>query len=148
MSSEAMTALAAAGGTAVVQAAGTDAWTDSASGRQAGSARGNPQREHAELERLDQAASELEAAAAAGPTEAQRERIRQEARWQARIEALLESSTTQNAPGLPSSWACCWPSTPSGVPSLSSPLLRGNDWSKSATTWPTGSRSEKGRLAR
>ncbi|MFF4139097.1 hypothetical protein ACFY1B_48685 [Streptomyces mirabilis] len=50
--------------------------------------RGNPQREHAELERLDQTAGELEAAP---PTEVERVRIRQEAAWQGRLEALLES---------------------------------------------------------
>ncbi|MFF8882101.1 hypothetical protein [Streptomyces flaveolus] len=50
--------------------------------------RGNPQREHAELERLDQTAGELEAAR---PAEAERVRIRQEAAWQGRIEVLLES---------------------------------------------------------
>ncbi|MFG2296277.1 hypothetical protein [Streptomyces sp. NPDC048603] len=49
--------------------------------------RGNPQREHAELERLDQTAGELEAAR---PAEMERMRIRQEAAWQGRIEALLE----------------------------------------------------------
>ncbi|WP_435972167.1 hypothetical protein [Streptomyces sp. Qhu_M48] len=88
MLSEAMTALAAAGGTAVVQAAGTDAWAGLRGQMARWFGQGNPQREHAELERLDQAAAELEAAA---PPQAERVRIRQEAAWQARIEALLES---------------------------------------------------------
>ncbi|MFE6470150.1 hypothetical protein ACFVGP_03470 [Streptomyces rochei] len=88
MLSEAMTALAAAGGTAVVQAAGTDAWTEVRQQVARWFSRGNPQRESAELARLDQTAGELEAAQ---PTEAERARIRQEAVWQGRIEALLES---------------------------------------------------------
>ncbi|MFI2549152.1 hypothetical protein ACH5AJ_33595 [Streptomyces rochei] len=88
MLSEAMTALAAAGGTAVVQAAGTDAWTEVRQQMARWFSRGNPQRESAELARLDQTAGELEAAQ---PTEAERARIRQEAVWQGRIEALLES---------------------------------------------------------
>ncbi|BBJ47064.1 hypothetical protein SSPO_097820 [Streptomyces antimycoticus] len=88
MLSEAMTALAAAGGTAVVQAAGTDAWTEVRQQVARWFGRGNPQREHAELERLDQTAGELEAVR---PTEVERVRIRHEAAWQGRIEALLES---------------------------------------------------------
>ena len=88
MLSEAMTALAAAGGTAVVQAAGTDAWTGVRQQVARWFGRGNPQREQAELERLDQTAGELEAAR---PAEVERIRIRQEAAWQGRIEALLES---------------------------------------------------------
>ncbi|MEU0836394.1 hypothetical protein [Streptomyces sp. NPDC005969] len=83
-----MTALAAAGGTAVIQAAGTDAWTGVRQQVARWFGRGNPQRERAELERLDQTAGELEAAR---PTEVERVRIRQEAAWQGRIEAVLES---------------------------------------------------------
>ncbi|WP_223778803.1 hypothetical protein [Streptomyces sp. 135] len=90
MLSEAMTALAAAGGTAVVQAAGTDAWAGFRQQVARWFGRGNPQRESAELERLDQIAPELEAAEAAGMERA-RARFRSEAVWQARIEALLES---------------------------------------------------------
>ncbi|MEU2551381.1 hypothetical protein ABZ589_06715 [Streptomyces sp. NPDC013313] len=88
MLSEAMTALAAAGGTAVVQAAGTDAWAGIRQQVARWFGRGNPQREQVELERLDQTAAELEVAR---PAEAERVRIRQEAVWQGRIEALLES---------------------------------------------------------
>jgi len=88
MLSEAMTALAAAGGTAVVQAAGTDAWTEMRQQVARWFGRGNPQREQVQLERLDQTAAEVEAAR---PAEAERVRIRQEAAWQGRIEALLES---------------------------------------------------------
>ncbi|MFE6052863.1 hypothetical protein ACFQ6N_19070 [Kitasatospora sp. NPDC056446] len=83
-----MTALAAAGGTAVVQAAGTDAWSGVRQQVARWFGRGNPQREHAELERLDQTVGELESAR---PTDVERVRIRQEAAWQGRIEALLES---------------------------------------------------------
>ncbi|MEU9197854.1 hypothetical protein [Streptomyces hundungensis] len=88
MLSEAMTALAAAGGTAVVQAAGTDAWTEMRQQVARWFGRGNPQRERVQLERLDQTAAEVEAAR---PANAERVRIRQEAAWQGRIEALLES---------------------------------------------------------
>jgi hypothetical protein len=88
MLSQAITALAAAGGTAVVQAAGTDAWAGIRQQVARWFGRGNPQREQDERERLDQTAAELEAA---GPAEAERVRIRQEAVWQGRIEALLES---------------------------------------------------------
>ncbi|MGP3991515.1 hypothetical protein [Streptomyces sp. 3N207] len=88
MLSEAMAALAAAGGTAVVQAAGTDAWTGFRQRVARWLGRGNPQRENDELERLDRTAGDLESV---GPAELERVRIRQEAAWQARIEALLES---------------------------------------------------------
>ncbi|MFE6281386.1 hypothetical protein [Streptomyces sp. NPDC057877] len=88
MLSEAMTALAAAGGTAVVQAAGTDAWAEVRLRVARWFGRGNPQREHAELERLDQTAGELDGARA---DDLERVRIRQEAVWQGRIQALLES---------------------------------------------------------
>jgi hypothetical protein len=96
MLEQALTALAAAGGAAVVEAAGTDAW----GGLRQAVARwfggGDPQRERAEGERLDQTAGELataeaaEAAGAAGAVEGERVRIRQEAAWRARIEAFLE----------------------------------------------------------
>ncbi|MFE5860197.1 hypothetical protein ACFQ77_06500 [Streptomyces virginiae] len=89
MLAEAMTALAAAGGTAVVQAAGTDVWTGLRQ-RVAGwfGRGGNVQRESAELERLDQTASALEAA---GPEQVERVRLRQEASWEAWFIAFLES---------------------------------------------------------
>ncbi|WP_432182461.1 hypothetical protein [Streptomyces sp. NBC_00063] len=87
MLSEAMAAIAAAGGTAVVQAAGTDAWTGLRQQVAQWFGRGNPQRENAELARLDRTAGELERAE---PAEADHVRIRQQAAWQARIEAVLE----------------------------------------------------------
>ncbi|MGD6742993.1 hypothetical protein ACOKM3_14245 [Streptomyces sp. BH106] len=83
-----MAALAAAGGTAVVQAAGTDAWTGFRQRTALWFSRGIPQRENAELERLDRTADGLESA---GPAELEQVRIRQQAAWQARIEVFLES---------------------------------------------------------
>ncbi|MFF2809941.1 hypothetical protein ACFVT2_22775 [Streptomyces sp. NPDC058000] len=88
MLDQALAALAAAGGTAVVQAAGTDAWTGLRQALARWFGHGDEQRERAELERLDQAASELEPADATGT---ERARVRQEAAWQARMEALLEN---------------------------------------------------------
>lgn len=87
MLTEAMTALAAAGGTAVVQAAGTDAWTGFRQQVASWFGRGNAQRESTELERLDQTATALETAEA---DQAERVRLRQEASWEAWFIALLE----------------------------------------------------------
>ncbi|MGY1453790.1 hypothetical protein [Streptomyces sp. SS8] len=102
MLEQALAALAAAGGTAVVQAAGTEAWTAVRDAVARWFGRGDERRERAELERLDRTAAELEpggpepgegrdqggepGAAGAGAV-----RIRQEAAWQARFESLLES---------------------------------------------------------
>lgn len=84
---EALTALATAGGTAVVQAAGTDVWGEVRARVARLLARGNGERERAELERLDRTASTLEAPAPMGTEQI---RIRQESSWQTRFEALLE----------------------------------------------------------
>ncbi|MFD5910541.1 hypothetical protein ACFWHL_17685 [Streptomyces massasporeus] len=84
-------ALAASGGTALVQAAGTDAWTGLREAVAGWFGRGDAQRERAELERLDQTADSLQAA---GPSEVERVRKRQEVVWQTRIEALLENLDT------------------------------------------------------
>ncbi|WP_030705776.1 MULTISPECIES: hypothetical protein [unclassified Streptomyces] len=85
---EGLIAVAAAGGSAVVQAAGTDAWNGIRGGVARLFGRGEPGREQAELERLDQTRSVLEAA---GEGEgAQRVQIAQVARWQTRLETLLE----------------------------------------------------------
>lgn len=84
---ESLTALAAAGGTAVVQAAGTDAWTGFRQAVARWFGRGDTQREQTELERLDRTAAALEAA---DPAQIERVRISQEAAWHARIEATLE----------------------------------------------------------
>ncbi|MFC4961068.1 hypothetical protein ACFPFX_32740 [Streptomyces mauvecolor] len=88
MLTEAMTALAAAGGTAVVQAAGTDVWTGFRQQVAMWFGRGNAQRESAELERLDQTAAALRTA---GAEQVERVRIRQEATWEAWFISLLES---------------------------------------------------------
>ncbi|MFE6917394.1 hypothetical protein [Streptomyces rubiginosohelvolus] len=85
---EALAAVAAAGGGAVVQAAGTDAW-NAVRGRAAALlGRGDAEGHRAELERLDRTARVLEPGAADDPD---RERARQEGAWQMRFEALLES---------------------------------------------------------
>ncbi|MER6445425.1 hypothetical protein [Streptomyces venezuelae] len=87
MLEEGLVALATAGGTAVVQAAGTQAW-DAFRARVARLlGRGDDERERAELERLDRTADALQAQPSA---EVARTRLRQEASWQTRFEALLE----------------------------------------------------------
>jgi hypothetical protein len=87
MLEEALVALAAAGGTAVVQAAGTDAWIGFRTRMAKLLGRGDAQRERAELARLDQTAASLKAA---DPPDAERARLRHEASWQTRLEILLE----------------------------------------------------------
>ncbi|NXY98588.1 hypothetical protein HYE82_30255 [Streptomyces sp. BR123] len=87
MLAEALTALAAAGGAAVVQAAGTDAWEGLRSRLARWFGRGNAERERGELERLEHSAAEIVAADAGT---ADRVRARQEVVWQTRIETLLE----------------------------------------------------------
>ncbi|MEV6400831.1 hypothetical protein AB0M39_39670 [Streptomyces sp. NPDC051907] len=88
---EALSALALAGGTAVVQAAGTDAWNGLR--RRVGDlfGRDDAARADAEHERLDHTAEVLSHAHDVGT-----ERLRQEGVWQGRFEALLESL---DAPG-------------------------------------------------
>ncbi|MFE8006958.1 hypothetical protein [Streptomyces sp. NPDC057418] len=85
---EALAALAAAGGGAVVQAAGTDAWHAARQRVAELFGRGDAERGRAELERLDRTARALEPGAATDPG---RELLRQEGVWQERFEALLES---------------------------------------------------------
>ncbi|MER5757730.1 hypothetical protein [Streptomyces sp. NPDC002082] len=84
----ALAALAVAGGTAVVQAASTDAWNGLRSQVARLLGRGDPGLERAELERLDQTATALRGLE---PAEADRVRTRQEVSWQTRFEVLLES---------------------------------------------------------
>ncbi|MFC9595754.1 hypothetical protein ACFTUC_38905 [Streptomyces sp. NPDC056944] len=87
MMEEALVSLAMAGGTAVVQTAGTQAW-DGLRVRVARLlGRGDGERERTELDRLDRTANALEAQPSA---DADRARLRQEASWQTRFEALLE----------------------------------------------------------
>jgi hypothetical protein len=85
---ETLTALAAAGGSAVVQAAGSDMWEGLRSRLARWFGRGDAERERGELERLDRSAGDL-AGADAGAAE--RIRMRQEAAWQTRIETLFEN---------------------------------------------------------
>ncbi|MGW6521680.1 hypothetical protein [Streptomyces sp. NPDC054962] len=87
MLAEALAALAAAGGGAVVQAAGTDAWTGLR--RRVGEifGRGDAARAQAELERLEHTARVLGADAS---VDVAAERLRQEGVWAGRFEALLE----------------------------------------------------------
>ncbi|MHA5051108.1 hypothetical protein [Streptomyces sp. SD15] len=89
----ALAALAAAGGTAVVQAAGTDAWHGFRSRAARLLGRGDQTREAAEMEHLDQTAAALESADSGEVQTAERVRIAQEASWQTRFEVLLESAS-------------------------------------------------------
>lgn len=93
MLAEALTALAAAGGVAVVEAAGTDAWAVVRTKVAIWFARGDADREQREAQRLEQTAAALQ-----GTSEPEREqvRVRLEGLWQARFENLLESL---NEPG-------------------------------------------------
>ncbi|WP_031080733.1 hypothetical protein [Streptomyces sp. NRRL S-118] len=91
MLDEALIAVAASGGTALVQAAGTDAWTGLRQAVAGWFGRGDAQRERAELERLDQTADSVQAADAG---EVKRVRDRQEVVWQTRIETVLENLDT------------------------------------------------------
>jgi hypothetical protein len=85
---EAFVALAASGSTALVQAAGTDAWEGIRNRMAKLFGRHDQQRERAELERLNYTAAILQQAPVG---EIEELRIRQEASWQTRIEDLLES---------------------------------------------------------
>lgn len=93
MLSEALAALAATGGTAVVQAAGTDLWAAFRE-RVAGLfGRGQQRQTEAALEQLDQTAAMLEQAVADSEvgTDLERVRSRLEIAWQTRFTDLLES---------------------------------------------------------
>lgn len=85
MLGEALTALAAAGGTAVVQAAGTSGWQGFQRAVARWFARGDEDRERVVLERLDDDARAL----AAGDGDP-RVRVSRQAAWQARFETVLE----------------------------------------------------------
>ena len=91
MLTEALAALAAAGSTAVVQAAGTDLWTGVRDRVIKAFSRGDARQAQHITERLDQTATALELA---GKPEAYLEeaRIRLTAAWQARFEDLLEGA--------------------------------------------------------
>ncbi|MFJ5310043.1 hypothetical protein [Streptomyces sp. NPDC088350] len=82
---EVLVALAASGGTAVVQAAGTEAW-DQLSGRVAQwLGRGHTGAEEAELERLNGTAGELRTANGSAQVRADQESL-----WRGRIAEVLE----------------------------------------------------------
>ncbi|TQL00123.1 hypothetical protein FB563_5210 [Streptomyces puniciscabiei] len=84
---EALLALAATGGGAIVQAAGTDAWNGVRDGIARVLGRGEPAREQAELERLDRTRVVLDAASEGEYTLVQ---AAQAAVWQSRLEMLME----------------------------------------------------------
>ncbi|MFE9882489.1 hypothetical protein [Streptomyces sp. NPDC005784] len=83
-----LAALAAAGGTAVVSAAGTDAWGALRQAVARWFGRGDNGREQAELERLDRTAAALRAEGADG---LERVRNHEMSSWQTRFETALES---------------------------------------------------------
>ncbi|MFE5797113.1 hypothetical protein ACFQ8C_31675 [Streptomyces sp. NPDC056503] len=95
MLAESLTALAAACGAGVVQAAGTDAWTGFRGRLARWLGRGDAERETVELERLDRTAALL---TSGDDGAVEREQIRSEASWQSRIEALLESLDEEERP--------------------------------------------------
>jgi predicted nucleic acid-binding protein len=87
---QALVALAAAGGAAVVQAAGTDAWAGLRHALARWFGRGDEQVQRAELERLDRTAAELAAAREDGEAGAEEARARLDAVWRFLIQDLLE----------------------------------------------------------
>jgi hypothetical protein len=91
MLAEALTALAAAGAKAVVEAAGTDFWTGIRDRVSVLLGHGDQQRAERVMARLDQTAAAL--SAQAGAADAELERARQRASWQTRFEDLLEGMT-------------------------------------------------------
>ncbi|BDM70041.1 hypothetical protein HEK616_35280 [Streptomyces nigrescens] len=89
---EALMALAAAGGAAVVQAAGTDLWAGFRQRVARLFGQGDAQREQAELERLDRTATVVRTV---GQDPEERARIIEEISWRTRFETLLESLTAE-----------------------------------------------------
>nr|WSZ97936.1 hypothetical protein OH820_21735 [Streptomyces sp. NBC_00857] len=85
---EALTAVATMAGTAVVQAAGTDAWTNFRERFSRTLGRGEEQAANGELARLDRTATEL---ASADPAEADAVRAYQAGVWCTRVELALEN---------------------------------------------------------
>jgi len=88
MLEETLLAVAAAAGTAVAEAAGTDAWTEFRGRVARWFGRGNTESERTVLEHLDQTAAALQSA---GENGLERARIRQEASWETRFVDFLES---------------------------------------------------------
>ncbi|MBT1187189.1 hypothetical protein HET69_25130 [Streptomyces sp. CJ_13] len=87
MLEQALVMLAAAGGTAVVQAASTDAWTELRQAVASWFGRNDTRREQLELERLDQTRTAVRTTDTA---DADRVLIEQQAAWRTRIEYALE----------------------------------------------------------
>jgi hypothetical protein len=92
MLTDALEALAAAGGTAVVQAAGTDLWVIFRERVANLLGRGHQRQTEVTLEQLDQAAATLELIGGGSGNEADAERVRSrvEVSWQTRFTDLLE----------------------------------------------------------
>ncbi|MFE5595668.1 hypothetical protein [Streptomyces sp. NPDC056549] len=88
MLAEGLAVLAAAGGAAVVQAAGTSAWQGLQQSVAQWFARGDGTRQRVELERLDRSAAALEAAQDYEQADV---RSSQQGAWQARFEQALEN---------------------------------------------------------
>lgn len=97
MLGESLTMAAAALGTAIVQAAGTQAWDGLRAGVARILGRGRADRETIELTWLDRTAAALDAAE---PDRAEAERVRQEAVWGTRLAMLLESLPEQERQAL------------------------------------------------
>ncbi|MBD0419418.1 hypothetical protein H0H10_09635 [Streptomyces sp. TRM S81-3] len=86
---EALSALAAAAGGALVQAMATDAWQDCRERAARLLGRGDPQEEARQEARLERAREEL---TAAGDDDTEQAAARQEAAWRTRFEDLLEDA--------------------------------------------------------
>ncbi|WP_330336970.1 hypothetical protein [Streptomyces sp. NBC_00557] len=90
MLAETLTALAAAGGAAVVQAAGTDAWSGFRQGMARLIGQGDPERERDAARQLERTAALL--AAEQGDDQARMLRqVEQNGVWRGRLESLLET---------------------------------------------------------
>ncbi|WP_327105990.1 hypothetical protein [Nonomuraea glycinis] len=94
MLSEALAALAAAGGTALVSAMSTDAWTSAKQGFARLLGRGGPERQEVAERRLERSRQEL---AGATSREPERARVEQEAAWRLRLSDLLEDDPAAEA---------------------------------------------------
>jgi hypothetical protein len=92
--SEALAAVAAAGGTTLVSAMTTDAWTSAKQGFARLLGRGKQERQEVAVQRLERSRQEL-----VGRTgvEAERARVEQEAAWRLRLSDLLEDDPAAEA---------------------------------------------------
>lgn len=94
MLSEALAALAAAGGTALVSAMATDGWTSAKQGFARLLGRGQPEQQEVAERRLERSRQEL---AVRSGTELEQARIEQEAAWRLRLSDLLEDDPAAEA---------------------------------------------------